>query len=337
MNAPLPAKLASQAEIMETVLIKGDLSKLDTSERNQYYFSLCESIGLNPLTQPLEYITLNGKLRLYAKKDCTEQLRVIHNVSVTDLSEKERDGVFIVTAKVMNGDGRSDIATGAVNIKGLSGEVLANALMKAETKAKRRATLSICGLGFLDETEVDDIPANQKTLHPSTKRDSGPPSARIMAEVIDIENSEPHEISTVGERFPSWTEKYIAAINATKEAAAIHKWIELNRATLDRISEGAPNLSAKIKQAETVQLEKFRASTKPDKISSGSIKAATPNPADPEAVLKWIDETLAAVKNADDLATVYTEKCEPLVDALMPPDRDECMGVYHRHEKRLEP
>ena len=30
--------------------------------------------------------------------------------------------------------------------------------MKAETKAKRRATLSICGLGMLDETEIETIP-----------------------------------------------------------------------------------------------------------------------------------------------------------------------------------
>jgi hypothetical protein len=33
-----------------------------------------------------------------------------------------------------------------------------NALMKAVTKAKRRVTLSICGLGMLDETEVETIP-----------------------------------------------------------------------------------------------------------------------------------------------------------------------------------
>ena len=30
--------------------------------------------------------------------------------------------------------------------------------MKAETKAKRRVTLSICGLGMLDETEVETVP-----------------------------------------------------------------------------------------------------------------------------------------------------------------------------------
>jgi hypothetical protein len=30
--------------------------------------------------------------------------------------------------------------------------------MKAETKAKRRVTLSICGLGMLDESEVESLP-----------------------------------------------------------------------------------------------------------------------------------------------------------------------------------
>jgi hypothetical protein len=70
--------------------------------------------------------------------------------------------VFIVTAKVRNRDGRTDIAKGAVAIANLKGEVLANAMMKAETKAKRRATLSLCGLGFLDETEVADIPLTHR-------------------------------------------------------------------------------------------------------------------------------------------------------------------------------
>jgi hypothetical protein len=31
--------------------------------------------------------------------------------------------------------------------------------MKAITKAKRRVTLSICGLGWLDETEIESIPS----------------------------------------------------------------------------------------------------------------------------------------------------------------------------------
>lgn len=149
------------ADIMEQVIIKGDLSKLTPQERTSYYMKVCESIGLNPLTKPFEYILLNNKLQLYALKACTEQLRGIHGVSVTDLTESMHEGVFIVTAKVVNKEGRTDAAKGAVPIAGLKGESLANAMMKAETKAKRRATLSLCGLGWLDESEVESIAGAQ--------------------------------------------------------------------------------------------------------------------------------------------------------------------------------
>jgi len=40
----------------------------------------------------------------------------------------------------------------------LKGDALANTLMKCETKAKRRVTLSLAGLGWLDETELAIIP-----------------------------------------------------------------------------------------------------------------------------------------------------------------------------------
>jgi hypothetical protein len=51
-----------------------------------------------------------------------------------------------------------DEAVGAINVKGKGGDDLANALMKAETKAKRRVTLSIAGLGMTDESELHSIP-----------------------------------------------------------------------------------------------------------------------------------------------------------------------------------
>ena len=134
------------AQLIESVIVKGDLSKLTSEERTQYYVKVCESVGLNPLTKPLEYITLNGKLVLYALKGCTDQLRSTYGVSITEMTESERDGVWIVTVKGVNKDGRSDMAKGAVNITDLKGDALANALMKAETKAKRRVTLSTAGV-----------------------------------------------------------------------------------------------------------------------------------------------------------------------------------------------
>src|SRR5215469_10463983 len=125
------------SDLIESVLLKGDLSKLTPKERADYMLQVCESVGLNPLTQPFEYITLNGKLKLYALKGCTDQLRSIYKVSVEDMTESERDGVFIVTCKVKNADGRTDVSKGAVPIANLKGEALANAIMKCETKAKR--------------------------------------------------------------------------------------------------------------------------------------------------------------------------------------------------------
>jgi hypothetical protein len=157
-NAPAAQDMA---EIVERVVIKGDLRPLSPKDRAEYYARVCESVGLNPLTRPFDYLDLNGKLVLYARRDCTDQLRTIHGVSVVEMTENERDGVYIVTAKVRNRDGRTDMAKGAVAIANLKGEFLANAMMKAETKAKRRATLSICGLGWLDETEADSVPGAQ--------------------------------------------------------------------------------------------------------------------------------------------------------------------------------
>lgn len=148
-----------KAAVLEQVVVQGDLSKLGPAERVAYYKTVCESVGLNPFTKPFEYITLNGKLTLYAKRDATDQLRSINGVSVEITSREMHDnGIYVVTARAKDRNGRTDEAIGAVSIANLKGDALANAIMKAETKAKRRVTLSICGLGWLDETEVATVP-----------------------------------------------------------------------------------------------------------------------------------------------------------------------------------
>lgn len=187
------------AEIMEAVIARGDLAKLSPDERASYYVRVCESIGLNPMTRPFEYITLNGKLTLYARKDCTDQLRSIYNISLLIVEQRFDPGdLFTVHVKARGKDGREDEDLGVVHMaypmkikdrsgnwinhphagKPLTGEDRANAVLKTVTKAKRRATLSICGLGFLDETEIEDIPVAEKqiaTVTPAVVRDTGPP------------------------------------------------------------------------------------------------------------------------------------------------------------------
>jgi len=143
---------------VEQALVTGDLSGLDPEQRVTYYMKVCSSLGLNPLTKPFAYIVLNGQLQLYARKDATDQLRKLHKLSIRALEHKTEHDLAVVTAYAASPDGRTDSAIGAVPIANLKGEALANALMKAETKAKRRVTLSMCGLGMVDESEVDSIP-----------------------------------------------------------------------------------------------------------------------------------------------------------------------------------
>lgn len=145
------------ADIIESVVIGGDLSKLDPGQRVSYYKAVCESIGLNPLTKPFEYITLNGKLTLYARKDATDQLRKINGVSIEKPDIRFEDDWIIVTISAHDMTGRTDSDIGVVSKRDMRGD-FGNAVMKAVTKAKRRVTLSICGLGMLDETEIETIP-----------------------------------------------------------------------------------------------------------------------------------------------------------------------------------
>ncbi|MHA1573536.1 MAG: hypothetical protein ACTSX8_06040, partial [Alphaproteobacteria bacterium] len=71
---------ADAASAMERVVATGDLSKLSSSERIALFRATCESLGLNPLTRPFDFLTFQGRTVLYVKKDATDQLRRIHKV-----------------------------------------------------------------------------------------------------------------------------------------------------------------------------------------------------------------------------------------------------------------
>ena len=161
MNSAALATM-DKAGAIEAALVEGDLSKLTTEERVVYYMRMCASAGLNPTTKPFDYLKLNGKLILYANKGCTDQLRSLHRVSIAIVARENVGDVYVVTSRASLPDGRTDESTGAVACAGLRGEALANALMKAETKSKRRVTLSACGLGLLDESEVETIKGAEK-------------------------------------------------------------------------------------------------------------------------------------------------------------------------------
>jgi hypothetical protein len=146
------------AKKIEEMLATGNIEQFAPEQKVSYINMICESLGLNPLTRPFEFVKFQGKTVLYARKDCTDQLRKIHGVSIEITEQKTFNDILFVTVIATDRHGRTDSDVGALPISNLKGNDLANATMKAVTKAKRRVTLSICGLGLLDESELETMP-----------------------------------------------------------------------------------------------------------------------------------------------------------------------------------
>lgn len=146
------------AATTQAVICGGDTRRLTPEQRVQYYISRCESAGLDPRTQPFAFIIVQGKEVLYALRAATDQLAARHGIVVEVVSQATEAGIRTVTVRARAKDGRQTDEIGCVNVAGLTGDALCNAYMKAMTKAKRRAIISICGLGLTDESEVETIP-----------------------------------------------------------------------------------------------------------------------------------------------------------------------------------
>lgn len=226
MNAMQMTNGHANGAIIERLVALGDLGGLQPMERAAYYTKVCESLGLNPLTQPFAYITLNGKLTLYAKKDTSDQLRKIYAISIVIVKRERADDLCVVTARATTPDGRTDESIGAVNLAGLKGENLANALMKAETKAKRRVTLSICGLGWLDETEVQDV------------RGAKQMEVTVSGEIVDP-SSQPDLTKQLAASidWSKWADEHLGAINGAPDMGSLTAaWADIN----DEVKKLAP-------------------------------------------------------------------------------------------------
>ena len=155
-----PVQERTQARVIESLVLRGDLSGLAPQDRARYYVQMCEGLGLNPSAQPFAFLRLNGKEILYATRGATDQLASIHRVNrkiidgpkVIDLAGTK---LVYAVCEASLPNGRVETSTATVP---LADPV--NVLMKCETKAKRRATLSILSLGLLDEMELETIPKN---------------------------------------------------------------------------------------------------------------------------------------------------------------------------------
>ncbi len=181
----------NDAKVIESLVLRGDISGLGPRDRALYYTRMCNSLGLNTMSHPFAFLRLNGKEVMYATKGATDQLAAIHKLNreiidgpkVIDLAGTK---LVYAVARVTHPNGRTETATATVPLVDP-----VNVLMKCETKAKRRATLSILGFGMLDETELETIPDAVKepgggidlaTLSPSTL-----PTPRVSLDGLGIE------------------------------------------------------------------------------------------------------------------------------------------------------
>lgn len=157
---------------MNKLVLKGDLSSLSEPELLAYHKHLCDRIGVPEALRPFNLMnTKQGKF-FYANKTFTDWVRKQQGISFTKVDREIVDDIVITTVTAIDKAGRMDVAVGAVplyvaaqNQKGehiripLSPDDRANAIMKSETKGKRRVTLSMGGYGFSDESEIDTIPS----------------------------------------------------------------------------------------------------------------------------------------------------------------------------------
>ena len=199
--------------VVASLILTGDLSKMSADDKVRYYNGYCERLGLDPFTKPFDILRLSGKEILYCTRSGAQQLNKLHNVSHAIISRTviPDAGVYEVTARACLPDGRCTESIGAVSIINLKGEAYANAVMKAETKAKRRATLDLLGLGVLDESEAESImPKHQPQPQLKINVPTEEQVSRVTAEVID----DAEEMD--------WTAKYddvkklLVALNSTE-------------------------------------------------------------------------------------------------------------------------
>lgn len=200
----------SSAERIERAIIAGDLSGLNEEERVAHYNRVCAETGLNPATRPLAYIVLDGRLQLYCLKAGAEQLRVLHKISIERIERCDEDQTHVVTVYAKAGDGRQDVDVGAVALvepkerrdprtgrletnpmagQPLSAAEAANARKTAVTQAKRRVTLSLAGIGMLDESQIDQLVAEGRALRPEDPRLARPARATGRPELRVVESA----------------------------------------------------------------------------------------------------------------------------------------------------
>ena len=154
-------------ELFDKFILSGDVSGYSEAEKVGVLLTLCDKYDFDPIQRPFDVIRLpDGRAIIYANKTAAAIVSVRECVSLKIVDRTFVGDSYVVTVTATNNKGRSVDDDGVVALAGtrkdgtsyrLTGDMLTNKMMHATTKAKRRATLSIGGLGFLSDAEAESM------------------------------------------------------------------------------------------------------------------------------------------------------------------------------------
>lgn len=183
----------------------GNVAQLNEHEKDFVLAKLCERYGLDPILRPFDLISFQGGQKFYMTASATNQLANAKGLSreVVSLDIVEDKMMAKCTVKVSDPTGRTEVANGFIAISKflaptkadpvpkrvlLDGDDLANALLKLETKTKRRATLSF--FGVMDAgSDYEDRPA-ANVVAPDVSRPQVIADAGKAVETVKIAQNE---------------------------------------------------------------------------------------------------------------------------------------------------
>ena len=144
---------------MLAILARGNIASLSEEDRTRYILALCDALGLDPRFKPVDLIPgQGGALIPYLNRGATDSLarrEGIQRTTVVFPKVVEIDGVKCVLCVAR----ATDTKTGRYEerVATAISRDHQNVFMKVETKAIRRATIAVLGVGMLDESELDGI------------------------------------------------------------------------------------------------------------------------------------------------------------------------------------
>ena len=147
----------TQAKDIADFLITGNLASFSKEKQIELMVNICKEVGVSPVLRPLQLINFQGKSIWYLSASGAEAIASKLGIVIETIEEKELldKGVAMIKVKGTLPSGRTDTATaylsiGSTNLKGetttLKGEAYANAMMKLESKARRRLIVRLAGL-----------------------------------------------------------------------------------------------------------------------------------------------------------------------------------------------